>query len=68
MCYELAFDLADLRKTSELQLPDVILYPTGGGTGLIGMWKAFEEMEAWAGLVQSDLAWLWCKPKVVLRS
>lgn len=25
-------------------LPDVILYPTGGGTGLIGMWKAFEEM------------------------
>ncbi|HEX8287181.1 MAG TPA: threonine synthase [Pyrinomonadaceae bacterium] len=26
-------------------LPDVILYPTGGGTGLIGMWKAFEEME-----------------------
>ena len=27
-------------------LPDVIIYPTGGGTGLIGMWKAFEEMEA----------------------
>jgi len=27
-------------------LPDVILYPTGGGTGLIGMWKAFEEMQA----------------------
>ena len=27
-------------------LPDVILYPTGGGTGLIGMWKAFDEMEA----------------------
>jgi threonine synthase len=27
------------------QLPDVILYPTGGGTGLIGMWKAFDEME-----------------------
>ena len=26
-------------------LPDVILYPTGGGTGLIGMWKAFNEME-----------------------
>src|SRR6476660_3906879 len=32
-------------------LPDVILYPTGGGTGLIGMWKAFDEMEAlgWIG-------------------
>jgi threonine synthase len=28
------------------KLPDVILYPTGGGTGLIGMWKAFDEMEA----------------------
>jgi threonine synthase len=32
-------------------LPDVILYPTGGGTGLIGIWKAFEEMEemGWIG-------------------
>jgi threonine synthase len=32
-------------------LPDVILYPAGGGTGLIGMWKAFAEMEAlgWIG-------------------
>jgi threonine synthase len=32
-------------------LPDVILYPTGGGTGLIGMWKAFHEMEqlGWIG-------------------
>ncbi len=32
-------------------LPDVILYPTGGGTGLVGMWKAFDEMEAlgWIG-------------------
>ena len=27
------------------RLPDVVIYPTGGGTGLIGMWKAFEEME-----------------------
>jgi threonine synthase len=33
------------------QLPDAIFYPTGGGTGLIGMWKAFAEMEAlgWIG-------------------
>jgi threonine synthase len=31
-------------------LPDVIVYPTGGGVGLIGMWKAFEELEA-MGLV-----------------
>jgi threonine synthase len=28
------------------QLPDAILYPTGGGVGIIGMWKAFHEMEA----------------------
>jgi len=33
-------------------LPDVILYPTGGGTGLIGMWKAFDELEK-AGWISS---------------
>lgn len=32
------------------QLPDVIVYPTGGGTGILGMWKAFDELEA-LGLV-----------------
>lgn len=44
MGYEIAEQL-------EWQLPDVIIYPTGGGTGLIGMWNAFEEMEAlgWIG-------------------
>ncbi len=33
------------------ELPDAIFYPTGGGVGLIGMWKAFDEMEAlgWIG-------------------
>ncbi len=34
------------------QLPDVILYPTGGGTGLLGMWKAFEELET-IGMIDS---------------
>jgi threonine synthase len=36
------------------KLPDVIVYPTGGGVGLIGMWKAFDEMEAlgWIGLAR----------------
>jgi threonine synthase len=38
MGYELAEQLG-------WKLPDAILYPTGGGTGLIGMWKAFQEME-----------------------
>ena len=28
------------------ELPDAILYPTGGGTGIVGMWKAFQELEA----------------------
>ncbi|MEP6705173.1 MAG: threonine synthase [Acidobacteriota bacterium] len=32
-------------KSKIQNLPDVIIYPTGGGTGLIGMWKAFDEME-----------------------
>lgn len=45
MGYELAFDMADALGQRELLLPDVVLYPTGGGTGLIGMWKAFDEME-----------------------
>lgn len=41
----------ELAEQMEWRLPDVILYPTGGGTGLIGMWKAFDEMEAlgWIG-------------------
>jgi threonine synthase len=44
MGYELAEQL-------DWTLPDVILYPTGGGTGLIGMWKAFDEMQqmGWIG-------------------
>lgn len=44
MGYELAEDLG-------WTLPDAIVYPTGGGTGLVGMWKAFEELEAlgWIG-------------------
>jgi threonine synthase len=44
MGYEIAEQL-------KWKLPDVIIYPTGGGTGLIGMWKAFAEMEemGWIG-------------------
>lgn len=36
------------------QLPDVILYPTGGGTGLIGIWKAFHEMQQ-LGWIRGEL-------------
>jgi threonine synthase len=41
----------ELAEQFEWILPDVIFYPTGGGTGLIGMWKAFDEMEKleWIG-------------------
>lgn len=41
----------ELAETLDWTLPDVIIYPTGGGTGLVGMWKAFDEMEAlgWIG-------------------
>lgn len=35
----------ELAEQMNWQLPDVIIYPTGGGTGLVGMWKAFAEME-----------------------
>lgn len=45
MAYELVEQL-------DGELPDVILYPTGGGTGLVGMWKAFDELErlGWIGV------------------
>ncbi len=39
MAYELGEQL-------EWQFPDWIIYPTGGGTGMVGMWKAFDELEA----------------------
>ena len=41
----------ELAEQLDWELPDVIIYPTGGGTGLIGMWKAFQEMEqmGWIG-------------------
>ena len=51
----MGFELAD---QMHWQLPDVILYPTGGGTGLIGMWKAFDELEA-LGLIGKS------RPKMV---
>ena len=65
------FDLSTLRepyriegkKTMGLELaeqfgwrlPDVILYPTGGGTGLIGMWKAFQELKELGWLDSAEL-------------
>jgi threonine synthase len=41
----------ELAEQLDWKLPDVVIYPTGGGTGLVGMWKAFDEMEqmGWIG-------------------
>jgi threonine synthase len=41
----------EIAEQMNWKLPDVIIYPTGGGTGLVGMWKAFDEMEqlGWIG-------------------
>ena len=63
----------EIAEQTNLELPQAILYPTGGGTGLIGMWKAFDEMEklGWIGhtrpsmySVQSDA----CAPVVAAFS
>lgn len=48
MGYELAEEL-------DWELPDVIVYPTGGGTGLVGMWKAFAELKALGWLEKNHL-------------
>ncbi|HLM55866.1 MAG TPA: threonine synthase [Pyrinomonadaceae bacterium] len=41
----------ELAEQLDWELPDLVIYPTGGGTGLVGMWKAFDEMESmgWIG-------------------
>jgi threonine synthase len=44
----------ELAEQMDWNLPEVVIYPTGGGTGLIGMWKAFEELE--------NLGWTKSKP------
>jgi threonine synthase len=49
----------ELAEQFDWELPDVILYPTGGGTGLIGMWKAFHELEAIGWLKSSH------KPRMI---
>jgi len=48
----------EVAEQMDWQLPDAIFYPTGGGVGLIGMWKAFSEME--------ELGWIGAKrPKMI---
>jgi threonine synthase len=45
----------ELAETFKWRLPDVIIYPTGGGTGLVGMWKAFLELQSLGWLDDSNL-------------
>lgn len=56
----MGFELAEPWGESkpDWELPDVILYPTGGGTGILGMWKAFGELEA-MGVIGSK------RPKII---
>jgi threonine synthase len=49
----------ELAEQFDWRLPDVVLYPTGGGTGLIGMWKAFAELAAIGWLADAK------KPRMV---
>jgi threonine synthase len=49
----------ELAEQFDWELPDVILYPTGGGTGLIGMWKAFQELDRLGWLKSSK------KPRMI---
>src|SRR5919201_1619756 len=55
----IGFELAEQRDWGADALPDVIVFPTGGGTGIVGMWKAFDELGA--------LGWIGSKrPKMVV--
>ena len=55
----MGLELAEPNNMSDSwQLPDVILYPTGGGTGILGMWKAFDELEQ-LGMIDSK------RPKII---
>jgi threonine synthase len=45
----------ELAEEFQWQLPDNIIYPTGGGTGLVGMWKAFQELQILGWLEDSNL-------------
>ncbi len=55
----MGLELAEPNNMSgKWQLPDVVLYPTGGGTGILGMWKAFDELEA-LGMIDSK------RPKII---
>jgi threonine synthase len=49
----------ELAESFNWSLPDVIIYPTGGGTGLVGMWKAFAELDTLGWLRESK------KPRMV---
>jgi len=56
----LGYELAEPTdgRNQPWKLPDVVLYPTGGGTGILGMWKAFDEMQS-LGLIDEK------RPKII---
>jgi len=60
----LGLELAEPRDGAAWSVPDVIVYPTGGGTGVLGMWKAFAELEA-LGLIDARRPRMICVQSVV---
>jgi threonine synthase len=56
----LGLELAEpLQGETRWQLPDAVIYPTGGGTGMLGMWKAWAELEA-LGVIDSRRPRMYC--------
>lgn len=58
MGYELAEPRLGKQEPTKWSLPDAVLYPAGGGTGILGMWKAFDELEQ-LGVIDSK------RPKII---
>ena len=58
------------RRAAGWQWPDWIVYPTGGGTGMVGMWKAFDELEAlgWMRPRRGGRGWCRCRRRAARRS
>lgn len=54
----LGLELAESGQFGKWTLPDVVIYPTGGGTGILGMWKAFSELERMGMVTQK-------RPKII---
>ncbi|MFO0394551.1 MAG: threonine synthase [Lysobacteraceae bacterium] len=55
----LGLEMAEPKAGTRWSLPDAVIYPTGGGTGVLGMWKAWDELQA-LGLIDSRRPRMYC--------